>query len=66
VNVFLPSRAKRGEGDRPKGGGGVIGAAFVDRLPAFSFRAIYPSTMLRMVPLPLAGAMGRQVYEARP
>jgi hypothetical protein len=38
-----------GEGDHPKGGGGVTGSAC----------AFYPSTMLRMVPLP-TGFAGRE------
>ena len=39
--MFLPATAGRGEGDRLKGGGGAL-------------HAVYPSTMLRMVPLPIA------------
>ncbi len=41
--MFLPVAAGDGEGDHPKGGGGVPGAG-------------YPSTMLRMVPLPTPSA----------
>jgi hypothetical protein len=41
--AFLPMR-RHGEGDHPKGDGGVNGSAC----------ASYPSTMLRMVPLPIA------------
>jgi hypothetical protein len=55
----LPPRAKRGEGDHPKGGGGVTGAAPADRARTPGFRAFYPSTRLRLVPLPML-RMGRQ------
>jgi hypothetical protein len=40
---ILPASEARGEGDHPKGGGGVTGEAC----------AIYPSTRLRLVPLPI-------------
>jgi hypothetical protein len=43
---IYPPQALLGEGDHPKGGGGVYGGCD------------YPSTMLRMVPLPIYG-MGR-------
>jgi error-prone DNA polymerase len=39
-----PPRAKRGEGDHPKGGGGVSGTGLAN----------YPSTPLRGVPLPIS------------
>jgi hypothetical protein len=47
-----PPRAQRGEGDHPKGGGGVIGSEH----PVFSGNAsaLYPSTSLRLVPLPIS------------
>jgi hypothetical protein len=54
-----PPRAKRGEGDHPMGGGGVPGAAPADRGRTPGFRAFYPSTRLRLVPLPML-RMGRQ------
>jgi hypothetical protein len=44
ASEILPASAARGEGDHPKGGGGVIGEAC----------AIYPSTTLRVVPLPIS------------
>ncbi len=40
---ILPVRAAHGEGGHPKGGGGVMAPN-------------YPSTMLRMVPLPISCA----------
>jgi hypothetical protein len=43
--TFLPMRT-HGEGNHPQAGGGVTGSAC----------AIYPSTMLRMVPLPVGCA----------
>jgi hypothetical protein len=66
IAASLPPRAKRGEGDHPKGGGGVIGAAFADRARTPAVRAFYPSTRLRLVRLPIADATGRQVHEAQP
>src|SRR5688572_30039096 len=42
---FLPASEARGEGNHPEGGGGVS-------------RAVYPSTMLCMVPLPIASRQG--------
>jgi hypothetical protein len=48
---FLPI-VHDGEGDHPKGGGGVEGGG--QTFPRSNLRpgALYPSTMLRMVPLP--------------
>ena len=46
---MVPPHARHGEGDQPKAGGGVEGEALVP----------YPSTMLRMVPLP-AGFAGME------
>jgi error-prone DNA polymerase len=44
VTIENPPRAKRGEGDHPKGGGGVSGTGLAN----------YPSTPLRGVPLPIS------------
>jgi hypothetical protein len=54
----LPAR-KRGEGDHPKGGGGVAATRSVDRAGTAGPFAFYPSTRLRLAPLPMPG-MGRQ------
>ena len=50
VSRFLPAGGAGGEGDHPQGGGGVKGTG----------RASYPSTMLRMVPLPISAADGEE------
>jgi hypothetical protein len=46
---ILPASAARGEGDHPKGGGGVITRACAN----------YPSTRLRLVPLPISDGEDR-------
>jgi hypothetical protein len=49
----LPPRAKRGEGDHAKHGGGVAAAAPVALARTSSPCSTYPSTTLRVVPLPI-------------
>ena len=51
--LSLPPRAKRGEGDQAKPGGGVAAAALGGSRVNLDSRCNYPSTMLRMVPLPI-------------
>jgi hypothetical protein len=61
ARLILPAREARGEGDHPKGGGGVAGTGL--RQPS------YPSTMLRMVPLPIlrwGGFTGSRLDHQRP
>jgi hypothetical protein len=47
-----------GEGDHTKGGGGVAAVISEVRARTFSVGDFYPSTMLRMVPLPTASRRG--------
>jgi len=61
----VPPRAKRGEGDQVKPGGGVTGAASPDRVRTIHFSDIDPSTTLRVVPLPIV-PMGRNLQDVHP
>jgi hypothetical protein len=49
----LSSPCAHGEGDHPKGGGGVTGGDLAVARSILKFLGSYPSTMLRMVPLPI-------------
>jgi hypothetical protein len=43
-----------GEGDHAKHGGGVTGAGIRESRSNLGLRAFYPSTTLRVVPLPIS------------
>ena len=53
-NLILPASEARGEGDHAKHGGGVAGAEARGSEKKTEGLANYPSTTLRVVPLPIS------------
>ncbi len=54
ADIILPASEARGEGDHAKHGGGVNGAVIRGSQEKFESLANYPSTTLRVVPLPIS------------
>jgi hypothetical protein len=59
----VPPCAKRGEGNHAQHGGGVSAEAFAVLARTSILRSTYPSTTLRVVPLPIV-PMGRNCQDA--